>query len=107
MILYWLLISPNTELRDRATKAIICILTSHTKALIALMQKFEGIDDPYILERIYAITFGCVVNEETSEEMNALAKYVYTAIFDKDTVYPNILLRTYAKNIIDYAQYMG
>lgn len=107
LILCWLLISPNTELRDRATKAIICILLSHTNALIALMHKFEKIDDPYILERIYAIAFGCVVNEECSKKINALAKYVYSAVFDKDTVYPNILLRTYAKNIIDYAKHMG
>ncbi len=107
LILCWLLISPNTELRDRTTKAIICILISHTNALIALMHKFEEIDDPYILERIYAIAFGCVVNEEDSQKINALAKYVYAAVFDKDTAYPNILLRTYAKNIIDYAKYMG
>lgn len=107
LILCWLLISPNTELRDRATKAIICILLSHTKALIALMRKFEVIDDPYILERIYAIAFGCVVHEECPQEISALAKYVYHAIFDKDTVYPNILLRTFAKNIIDYTNYMG
>lgn len=107
MILCWLLSSPNTELRDRATKAIICILLSHTEALISLMRKFEEIDDPYILERIYAVAFGCVVNEECSQEISTLAKYVYAAVFDKDTVYPNILLRTYAKNIIDYAKYMG
>lgn len=107
LILCWLLISPNTELRDRATKAIICILCSHMNALIALMHKFEKIDDPYILERIYAIAFGCIVNEECSQEVRGLAKYVYDAVFDNDTVYPNILLRTYAKNIIDYAEYMG
>jgi len=107
LILCWLLISPNTELRDRATKAIICILLSHMDALIALMHKFEGIDDPYILERIYAIAFGCIVNEECPPKINDLAKYVYATVFDKDTVYPNILLRTYAKNIIDYAKYMG
>lgn len=107
LILCWLLISPNTELRDRATKAIICILLSHTNALIDLMHKFEKIDDPYILERIYAIAFGCIVNEECSNKINALAKYVYVTIFDKETIYPNILLRTYAKNIIDYAKYIG
>lgn len=107
LILCWLLISPNTELRDRATKAIICILISHTQPLIALMRRFEGIDDPYILERIHAVAFGCAVNEEDPRELRALAEYIYTAVFDKDTVYPNILLRTYAKNVIDYARYMG
>lgn len=107
LILCWLLISPNTELRDRATKAIICILISHTQSLIALMRKYEGIDDPYILERIYAIAFGCAVNEGDPGELKSLAEYTYAAVFNRNTVYPNILLRTYAKNVIDYARYMG
>lgn len=107
LILCWLLISPNTELRDRATKAIICILISHTQSLIALMRKYEGIDDPYILERIYAIAFGCAVNEEDPGKLKSLSEYIYAEVFNRDTVYPNILLRTYAKNVIDYARYMG
>ncbi len=106
-ILSWLLISPNNELRDKATKAIICILSSHTESLLSLMQTFEGIDDPYISERIYGIAFGCVVNEDSPQQLKTLSEYVYKTIFNQDTVYPNILLRTYAKNIIDYAYHMG
>jgi hypothetical protein len=102
-ILCWLLISPNNELRDKATKAIICILGSHIDSLLAVLKRFEKIDDPYILERLYAIAFGCVVIECNKEQVRKLAQYVYNTIFDCKKVYPNILLRTYAKNIIDYA----
>lgn len=107
IILSWLLISPNNELRDKATKAIIYILNSHMPALLFLMRIFEEIDDPYISERIYAVAFGCVVNEDSPQQVRALAEHVYKNIFDKDVVYPNILLRTYAKNIIDYARHIG
>ena len=107
IILSWLLISPNNELRDKATKAIICILNSHMPALLFLMRIFEEIDDPYISERIYAVAFGCVVKEASPQQVRALAEHVYRNIFDKDVVYPNILLRTYAKNIIDYARHIG
>lgn len=106
-ILSWLLISPNNEIRDKSTKAIICILNSHMAALLSLMQTFEEIDDPYISERLYGIAFGCVVNEDSSQQVKALAEYVYRNIFDNGVVYPNILLRTYAKNIIDYASHIG
>ena len=107
IILSWLLISPNNELRDKATTAIIYILNSHMPALLFLMRIFEEIDDPYISERIYAVAFGCVVNEDSPQQVRALAEHVYKNIFDKDVVYPNILLRTYAKNIIDYARHIG
>lgn len=99
IILSWLLISPNNELRDKATKAIIYILNSHMPALLFLMRIFEEIDDPYISERIYAVAFGCVVNEDSPQQVRALAEHVYKNIFDKDVVYPNILLRTYAKTL--------
>ena len=107
IILSWLLISPNNELRDRSTKAMINVLISHMGALVSLMRRFEEIDDPYISERLYAVAFGCVTNEDSSQQIRKLAEYVYKTIFDKDVVYPNILLRTYAKNIIDYALHIG
>lgn len=106
-ILCWLLISPNNTLRDRATKAITCILVSHMEALISVLKRFDGIDDPYIAERLFGAAFGCVVHEQSPEHIRELAIYVYSTIFDKDEVYPNILLRTYAKNIIDYANHIG
>lgn len=106
-ILCWLLISPNNLLRDRATKAMRRILESHIDALMIVMNRFEDIDDPYILERIYAVAFGGVVEEKDPQKVRKLAQYVYVNVFDKEEVYPNILLRTFAKNIIDYARYIG
>ena len=106
-MLAWVLISPNNRLRDRATKAMICILHSHMDALLSVMKRFEEIDDPYVAERLYCVAFGCAVNEDSPYQIKALAEYAYKNVYDKDTVYPNILLRNYAKNIIDYAFYVG
>ena len=50
IILSWLLISPNNELRDKATKAIIYILNSHMPALLFLMRIFEEIE--YMLSHL-------------------------------------------------------
>lgn len=107
IILCWLLISPNNLIRDMATKALCSILRAHPGALISVMRRYETIDDPYIMERIYAVAFGCAVNSPVGDSLRELSIYVYNAVFDKDEVYPNILLRTYAKNIIDYAVHCG
>lgn len=105
--LSWLLLTSNNILRDKATKAITNLLLHHIDALIQILKRFKDIDDPYILERLYAAAFGCVVQENDKEKIGRLAQFVYNAIFDQQYVYPNILLRTYAKDIVDYAIHLG
>jgi hypothetical protein len=99
------LISSNNYLRDKSTKALIHLLIGHIDVLIKVLEKYEQIDDPYILERLYAVAFGCIVSETSDEMIRELAMYVYNSIFKFEYVYPNILLRDYAKNIVDYAKF--
>src|SRR5690606_19320481 len=62
---------------------------------------------PYIKERLYAIAYGCAVRETNLENLKQLSLFVYDNIFNKDEVYPHILLRDYARNIIEYTIYKG
>lgn len=99
------LITSNRLLRDKATKAMINILKGHIDIVIYLIKRFKGIDDPYVVERLYAVAFGCIMSEQDNNKIHALAKVVYQNIFAAEVVYPNILVRDYALNIIDYAVY--
>ncbi|MFD3157956.1 SIR2 family protein [Haloimpatiens sp. FM7330] len=99
------LISSNNKLRDKSTKALVSLLNGRIDILILVLKKFENVDDPYILERLYAVAFGCVVSEKSNSEIEKLAIYVYDKIFKDEYVYLNILLRNYAKNIVEYAKY--
>lgn len=99
------LISSNNILRDKSTKALVNLLNGHIDILISVLRKFENVDDPYILERLYAVAFGCVVSEKSNSKIEELSIYVYDKIFQNEYVYPNILLRDYARNIIEYAKY--
>lgn len=103
IVLAWFHTSSNRELRDRSTKAMICLLNRHIDILLEIFQLFEEVNDPYILERLYAVAYGAVLqNKYLAEHYSDLVKYVYKTIFDKDKVYPHILLRDYARNIIEY-----
>ena len=103
IVLAWFHTSSNRELRDRSTKAMICLLNRHIDILLEIFQLFEEVNDPYILERLYAVAYGTVLqNKYLAEHYSDLVKYVYKTIFDKDKVYPHILLRDYARNIIEY-----
>ena len=99
------LISSNRLLRDKTTKTMINILKGHIDIIIDFINRFTEIDDSYVVERLYAVAFGCIVSEQDNNKIHALAKAVYQNIFAAEVVYPNILVRDYALNIIDYTVY--
>jgi hypothetical protein len=107
IMLSWFLFTSNREFRDKCTKAIINLLTHRFSAVINLLTMFKDIDDPYIRERIYAIAYGYAVKETDSENLRKLSMFVYEEVFNKDEIYPHILLRDYARNIIEYTLYTG
>lgn len=102
--LSWFLSSSNRKIRDTATKALVKLLINRTEVIIELLQYFQEVNDPYIYERLYAVAFGSLVNSSkiSNDEIKSLALYVYETIFEEEYVYPNILLRDFAKLIIDY-----
>lgn len=105
--LSWFLITSNRKLRDYSTKALISILQGRVDVLLKLLKKFEGVNELYIQERLFAVTFGVVVRMEKNDGLKELGEYIYKTIFDKEEVIPHILLRDYAKSTIDYISYLG
>ena len=106
--LAWFHTSTNRELRDRSTKAMICLLSDNIDVLIEVLKLFENVNDPYVYERLYAVAYGTVLkNKYDSFQYAQLVNYIYSSIFAKDEVYPHILLRDYARNIIEYYVYLG
>lgn len=99
----WLLTSSNRELRDRTSKAMIEILKKDFPSCLFLLRKFEDVNDPYVIQRLYGIVFGacCKRINVWQEQYEELAEYVYSTIFDRDEVYPDVLLRDYARLIIE------
>lgn len=99
----WVLTSSNRWLRDTTSKAMIEILKNHFEYTEYLLNLFSDVNDPYIIQRLYGIAFGACVkrNSENKEIFKLLVEFVFKDIFDKDMVYPDILLRDYARLIIE------
>lgn len=99
----WVLTSSNRWLRDTTSKAMIEILKNHFEYTEYLLNLFSDVNDPYIIQRLYGIAFGACVkrNSEDKEIFKSLVEFVFKDIFDKDMVYPDILLRDYARLIIE------
>lgn len=106
--LAWFHTSTNRELRDRSTKAMISLLAGNIDVLTEVLKIFENVNDPYVYERLHAVAYGAVLRNKFDVSHYALlVDYIYSAIFAKEEVYPHILLRDYARNIIEYYVYLG
>lgn len=103
----WLLTSTNIQFRDLATKALVVLLENNLPAIIRLLTAFEDVNDPYVYERIFAAAYGAVLRSGNLNGIEQLSLYIINNIFIKDEVYPNVLVRDYARNIVEFAQYKG
>ena len=99
----WFLTSSNRVLRDRISKVMIEILRYRFILCKYLLNLFKEVNDPYIIQRLYGIVFGAVMKRGGKDEADfeALALYIYKEVFCKAEVYPDILLRDYARLIIE------
>lgn len=99
--LAWFLASSNRYLRDRSTKALVALLEKHIDTLIELLKLFESVDDPYILERLYAVAYGCAMRCQDKEDTAKLALYTYETIFSKGKPPVHIILRDHARGVVE------
>ncbi|MDI6850982.1 MAG: ATP-binding protein, partial [bacterium] len=104
----WFLTTSNRFIRDKSTKALVALLQHRIKLLPKLLEKFKNVDDLYVRERLFAVAYGCVLrNSDDTESLKRLAKWVYDNIFKEGKPPVHILLRDYARGIIEVALRKG
>jgi hypothetical protein len=106
-ILIWIFTTSHRFARDRATKALVSLLKDRLSILRALLKKFSQVDDMYVLERVYAAAYGCALCTQDLEELAALAQDIYNALFRSGSPPADILVRDYARGIIQLAHAKG
>ena len=105
--LSWMLTTSNRFLRDRATKALVSLLTGRLRAVMRLVERFANVDDPYVAERVYAVAYGTAMRSHNPGEVGALAECVYARVFACGVPPAHILLRDYARGVVERAIYLG
>ena len=101
--LAWLLTSSNRFLRDRATKALVALLRNRPGVLTELLQRFHGVNDPYVAERLYAVAYGCCLRSRDTSAISRVAELVYAQVFADGSPPVHVLLRDYARGVIERA----
>ncbi len=105
--LAWMLTTPNRFLRDRATKALVVLCTGRFESVGRLVNRFADVDDPYVSERVYAVAYGIATRSHDADAVGKLALVVYERVFASESPTPHILLRDYARGVVERAIYLG
>ena len=71
--LAWMLTTSNRFLRDRATKALVSLLTGRFESTARLVERFACVDDPYVAERVYAVAYGVAMRTHDAKTVGQLA----------------------------------
>jgi hypothetical protein len=100
--LAWLLTASNRAIRDKATKALACLLAKRLAFAGDLIRKFAAVDDPYVLERLLAASYGAVLQGISLSGAAELARAVFDTLFANGEPPPNALLRDHASGILQY-----
>ena len=56
-----------------------------------------------MFERVLASVYGAILSSQSHEAINEISSFILSNIFAKEEVYPNVLVRDFARNIIEYA----
>ena len=103
--LSWFLTTSHRYVRDRATKALVSMLHSRPYILSKVIERFLEVNDLYVLERLYAVAYGVAMISGDTEAIGILAGRVYNWVFANGNPIPHILLRDYARGVIEIANY--
>jgi hypothetical protein len=105
--LLWFLTTPNRRIRDRATKSLVRILSFHPKFVKDILHEFTKVNDTYLTERLYAVAYGVVCNTDIKYVVKEIADATYKLIFEGNKPIPHILLRDYARGVLEYSLHLG
>ena len=105
--LSWLFTSSNRFLRDSATKALVSLLDGRLESVRRLVDRFADVDDRYVLERVYATAYGVSMRSRAVEGVASLAWSIYGHVFSQESPPAHILLRDYARGVVERAAHLG
>lgn len=109
----WILTTNIRKLRDEATRALYYYARKYPKEFLELLKYSLKINDPYVPERMLAVSYGLAMamqndfnNQSYKKEwLPKYGKFLFDSLFSEDAKYTttHILARDYAKRTIDIA----
>ncbi len=106
-MLAWLLTTSHREVRDKATKALVSILSNRLTLGELLLNRFLEVDDLYVLERLLGACYGAALQGKQDQVIGRLAEFIFDRLFSCGRPPQNLLLRDHALSFLEYASMRG
>ncbi len=101
--LVWFLTTSHRFLRDRTTKALVSLFGDRIHVLCQVISNFVKVNDLYVLERLYSVAYGCALRSCDSNAKTSLSQLIYDLVFRDGNPPCHILLRDYARGVVEVA----
>ena len=104
----WTFTSPNRHMRDYATKALSRLLSGHLSVLPSLIRRFEGVDDPYVIERLAVVSHGAALcgGDSAPKDVGAAAAELKRVALAEDQI-PNVITRDAVRGMYEWCAKHG
>lgn len=103
--LIWILSVTDKKLRDTSTRALVNIWSCRNGILLNLLRKYKDINDPYISERLWAASYGCVLRSQDDVFIKDIAQYIVENVIAAGCIPEHVLIRDYVTGIVRYAMH--
>jgi len=106
--LAWMLTTTAVARRNQISFALARLIRNDTTLTSELVERFMVVDDPYVVERVlFAAASAAVHAQHDDSGLASFAAVVHSAIFNKESVQPNVIIRHYASVICEQAMEKG
>jgi len=107
MTLSWFLTTSHRGIRDRATKALSTLLSVRLPLAANLIRRFAAVNDPYVLDRVLAASYGAALQGQQTDGIDELALAAFEAVFAPAETPAHVLIRDHARGLVEYANARG
>lgn len=106
-LLAWMLTTSARPIRDRATKALAHVFLLRPTVMAGILVRFHGVDDPYLVERLWAAAYGAAMNAGADWPLADLACQSWTLCFADGRPPASLRTRDHAQGIVELAEARG
>ncbi len=100
--LAWTLSTADINLRNKISDVMLKLLWEYPMLCLKLLKFFIDVKDIYILERLFELSNYLLLKSNTNKgEFYSIVFFIYESIFNREEVFPNIVIRDSAYCIIE------
>ena len=103
IVLLWMTTTSCQHARFQAMKSLARVLSFIPNKIIDFIIQYTEVDDAYLVESLYGAVYGAVLFVNENEITQSVAITVFDKIFMDISKFPQLLLRDYARGILEYA----